>query len=76
MTNLKKVLYDELKSVNYSKDNAIYRSNRFDKGWVCTCGIINFDKDDCPCGLKYDYALKLFDEKYLEDRLSFFEEKN
>ncbi|MCM1059123.1 MAG: hypothetical protein NC452_02390 [Eubacterium sp.] len=75
MTNLKKVLYDELNNIGYSKDNAVYVPNKFDNCWVCTCGMINFNTTSCPCGMRSDNLFKIFNEQYLEEQLSAFEEK-
>lgn len=75
MTNLKKVLYDELKQINYSKNNAIYLPSKFDDGWICTCGMVNFDTPSCLCGMRSVNLFKIFNEKYLEEQLSAFEEK-
>lgn len=76
ITNLKKVLYDELEQINYSKNNAIYLPSKFDDGWVCTCGMINFDTPSCSCGMRSVNLFKIFNENYLEEQLSAFEEKN
>lgn len=76
MTNLKKVLYDELEQINYSKNNAIYLPSKFDGGWICTCGMINFDTPSCSCGMRSVNLFKIFNEKYLEEQLSAFEEKS
>lgn len=75
MTNLKKILYDELKQINYSKNNAIYLPSKFNDGWICTCGMVNFDTPSCLCGMRSVNLFKIFNEKYLEEQLSAFEEK-
>lgn len=75
LLKLKDVLYDELSSLKYSKSNAVYIPNRFIRGWICTCGMINFEDKDCSCGMTYDNAFKIFNENYLEEKFEEYEEK-
>lgn len=73
--SLTPVLFNEMNDMKYPKEKIIYIPNPCGDHWICTCGSINHNDNNCICGLNKEKLFKVFNEDYLREREKAYQEK-